>query len=108
MRKRRSHSAQNKDEGQAAESSLHGPAVIKHVLRHRKTKSDHPGINDTVDDAVEFIFLPQKEDEKNKRLGTFLDNRRRDHRAKSLPDLRIVRGDRRNDRQARIENKGDK
>ena len=67
------------------------------VLRHRKTKSDHPGINDPIDDAVEFIFLPQKENEKNKGLRALLNNRRRDHRAESFTDLRIVRGDRRDD-----------
>ena len=63
--------------------------VVKNVFSHRETESSHRGINDAVNDAVEFVFLPEEEDEENDCLADFFNNRSGDNSAKCFCRARI-------------------
>src|SRR6516164_4547334 len=87
MGERRRHAAQNENERERPGATLDRATVIQNVLGHRETESHHASVDYTVDDAVEFVAFPQKEDEQNEGLSALFDNWSRDHGAEVFSNL---------------------
>src|SRR2546428_99546 len=90
MRERRSHSAQNEDYRQTAGTALHSFAVIQNIFSHGKAETHHAGVNYPIDNVVEFISLPEKQDQKNRCLGTLFHDWSGDYGGKLLADVGVV------------------
>src|ERR1051326_1956312 len=91
MREGRGHAPQDKNKRQSACTTVDSAAVVQDVLGHRKAESNHSGIDDTVNDSIELVFFPQKQDQQDKGLRALFDDRSRDDCAKVFPNLRAVR-----------------
>src|ERR1041385_399377 len=53
-------------------------AIVKNVFRHREAERRQRGIDDTVNDAVKLVFLPEEKDKKDQCLAGLFDDWRRD------------------------------
>src|SRR5215210_5939246 len=79
MRERCKESANDKRCGQRFAAALRGSlTVVKNVFAHREAQRRHGSVNNSIYDSVEFVLLPE-EDEENNCLTDFLDNRCRDN-----------------------------
>src|SRR5215468_1347872 len=106
MRKRRADAAQNENDSQRLRSLLDRASVIQNVFGHCKAESDHAGVNNSIDNSVKLILLPEKEDYKNQGLCRFFDDWSRDYCAHSRRNFLAARRDRRNYFHACVEKKG--
>src|SRR6185369_12065932 len=84
MRERRKESTDDQCECQRATATERRAAVVKNVLCHREAQRGQRRVHDAIDNAVEFIFLPEEKDEEDQRLASLLDDRGRDDGSESF------------------------
>src|SRR2546427_12314093 len=93
MRKGRKESANDESARQSAVQSSFG--VILKILRHGEAESHQRGVDDSINNAVKFVLLPEEEDKQDQSLGALFHNWSKDHCACHTPRLLTLghRGD---------------